>query len=69
MLELKRTQKERVLAYLQQGHRITPAKAMFMFKVQRLAAVIDKLKNDGHSINTNLLQDLEGCRYAEYSLA
>lgn len=61
-------QKEKVLEYLQQGKTITPVKAIAEFAVYRLAAIIHRLRDEGHNITTVMKRSHNGKPYAEYRL-
>ena len=48
---MKKTQKEKVLAYLQKNHKgITSMKAFWLYRITRLSSVIYDLRGEGHSI-------------------
>lgn len=61
-------QKSAVLNYLREFGPITPLKAMSEFRIMRLAAVVKRLRNDGHDIHTTIRKTYDGRPYAEYSL-
>lgn len=63
------TQKEDVLKHLTAGKTITPAKALTVYGITRLAARIYELKRDGHDIISRLKEDEKGRAYAEYRLS
>ena len=46
------TQSNQILKYLENGHSLTPRKAMVEFGVMRLAARIKDLRDDGHAIKS-----------------
>ena len=62
------TQKEKVLRHLRRGETLTPAEALIVYKVPRLAARIHELKQAGHFISTQMKTDGEGQHYASYRL-
>lgn len=70
---MKKSQRELVLKYLQ-THKtgITPLQAMEKFGVERLAARISDLKEDGHPIVKNMVvvknRFGDKCRVAQYRL-
>ena len=49
---MKETQKDKVLAWLLGGYSITPQIAVQMFNCWRLSSVINRLRNEGHTIET-----------------
>lgn len=64
-----KSQKEQVLAYLKKHKSITSWEAIQEFHITRLAAIIFLLKDDGHSIFTQRMKDLEtGKSWAKYTL-
>ena len=63
-----KSQHQAVLEYLGLGKSITPLKARHLFGVERLADVVYKLKKKGHDVCTELKQDENNKRYAEYWL-
>lgn len=62
------SQKVMVLNYLQSFGPITPLKAQSEFGCWRLASVINRLRNDGHSIITVPRRTYSGKAFAEYRL-
>ena len=46
------TQSNQILKYLENGHSLTPRKAMVEFGVMRLAARIKDLRDDGYAIKS-----------------
>lgn len=69
------SQKEQLLSYLHQydhnGQRrgITPLEAIGLYRIYRLAARIQDLRDDGHSITTEKRTDATGKTYARYFLS
>lgn len=63
-----RSQKELVLAHLQLGMPITPIKALAEYGVMRLAAVVYRLRGDGHNIIAEVRRSVSNKPYAEYRL-
>jgi hypothetical protein len=61
------SQSSAILLYLQSGHTLTAYDALRLFNCLRLAARIDDLRRDGHSIET-LMVEGDGKRWAEYKL-
>ena len=62
------TQQEKVLDYLRKKERITSATAISVLGITRLADVIFKLKQKGHSFVTEMKMGVNGSPYAEYRL-
>ena len=56
-----------VLAHLKKGKTITSWQAFEKFRATRLADIIFKLRNCGHDISTEMIEDNE-TRYARYRL-
>jgi len=65
--KMKPTQNTAVLSYMQKRSSITQATASAVLAVSRLAAVILRLKQRGHTINTAYVEGVKG-RYAVYTL-
>ena len=62
------SQTQQILLYLQSGRELTPLEALQMFKVMRLAARIEELREAGHPIQTRMVrQGRKG--WAAYTLA
>lgn len=61
------TQAARVLLYLKQNGSITPWQAIMELHITRLAAVINKLRGEGHNIETTVKTN-KGTRWAEYRI-
>jgi hypothetical protein len=57
-----------ILAYMQRGQRIDAMKALSMFRCFRLAARIGELREAGHDIKTEMVDNHNGGRHAEYYL-
>jgi hypothetical protein len=63
------SQASRILAYLQQGHSLTPMEALNLFKCWSLSQRITNLRQQGHRIITTMVDDTEtGKHYARYHL-
>lgn len=63
------SQKSRILAYMKQGHTITPVEALTMFGSFRLGARIADIKAEGYLVHTEMIKDPRtGKRYAQYSI-
>lgn len=67
---MKKSQNDRILAYLKEGKSITPIEALELFGSLRLAARIADLKKKGHNITSQLVSYnfMNHGRYAEYKL-
>lgn len=72
---VQRSQKELLLAYMHQinpqtGMRpgITALEAIGLFRIYRLAARINDLRDDGHLITTEIKTDATGKTFAKYYL-
>lgn len=63
-----KSQREKVLDYLMAGHTITNDKAMSVFTIRRLSALIHVIREDGWNVKTAWKTSWNGSRYAEYSL-
>jgi hypothetical protein len=62
------SQNDLVLEYMKEFGPITPVKARQEFGVERLAAVIHRLRNQGHNIVTVDRRSYRNRQYAEYHL-
>lgn len=62
------TQIEQVRRHLQDGKSITPATAMAVYGIFRLASVIEDLRRSGMEIDTVLKRDEVGKQYGEYRM-
>jgi len=60
------TQVQQVRAHLSAGKSITPASAIAVYGIFRLASVIEDLRNTGMEIDTVLKWDEVGKQYGEY---
>lgn len=64
------SQRAKILAHLQKGYSITPISALDKFQCFRLGARIWDLKDKGHQIETDMVDDKKtGKRYASYRLS
>ena len=64
--EKSASQAKRILAYMQEGHRITPIDALNLFKCFRLGARIADLKADGHEIKSEFVKTDTGKHVKSY---
>ena len=64
----EKTQREKVLDYLMTGANITNDKAMSLFQIRRLSAVILQIRKDGWKVQKEWKQSFNGSRYASYTL-
>ena len=62
------SQAKRILAYMQEGHRITTLEALDLFKCFRLGARIADLKADGHDIKSAFVWTHTGKHVKQYWL-
>lgn len=62
------TQVSRIADHLEAGKSITPAIAMAVYGIVRLASVIEDLRQAGYEIDTMLKRDEMGKQYGEYRL-
>lgn len=58
----------RILSHLRRGKTITNNESMLVYGIYRLSDVINKLRNKGYDIETELKRDEVGRRYSSYSL-
>lgn len=66
---MAQTQNQRIKEYLENGHKLTPLKALNLFGCFRLASRISDLKKQGMNIKTEMVTDANtGKQYASYSL-
>tara|TARA_Y100001963_G_scaffold27424_1_gene37350 strand:+ start:1766 stop:2020 length:255 start_codon:yes stop_codon:yes gene_type:complete len=63
----KKSQKDSILNYLEEGNEITPIEALDRFGCFRLADVIFKLKQEGYDIQTKMVSN-GSKKYASYRL-
>jgi len=62
------TQAEIITNHLQQHGSITPLEAQSNYNVWRLAAVVNRLKNRGLNITSQMKRAPSGAKYAVYTL-
>lgn len=62
------TQKQAILAALQDGRSLTPIEALAEFGCFRLGARIHELREEGYAIATDIIQTYGGARIARYRL-
>lgn len=62
------TQTQRIRKHLEDGKTITPAIAIAVYGIFRLAAVVNDLRNMGVEIDAVIKHDEMGKKYAEYRL-
>ena len=58
-----------ILSHLKAGKNITQMKAMGVYHVSRLSHVVNKLRQAGYDIVTEMCEDEVGGKYASYTLA
>jgi len=59
------TKKQQVLNYLQSGHGVTGHTALYHFGLYRLSSTIHRLRQEGHTIHTEMIEE-DGETYAKY---
>jgi len=64
----KRTQNNKILQHLLNGHSITPIQALEKFGCFRLGARIFELRKQGFYIDTETVDNGEGNKFAKYIL-
>ena len=62
-------QTRKVLGHIEQHGSISPLEAFGVYRITRLAARINEIRDAGVEIVTTMKQDAAGQRYASYSLA
>lgn len=62
-------QTRKVLAHMEQHSSISPLEAFGVYRITRLAARINEIRDAGVEIITTMKRDATGTRYASYSLA
>jgi hypothetical protein len=62
-------QARKILAHLEAGKTITPAKSLTIYSIYRLSDCILKIRRAGHCVITENRQDEQGHKYAKYRLA
>ena len=65
---MSNSQKTRILKHLEDGRSITPIDALNLFGCFRLSDVIFKLKQEGHDIQTDMVENQNGKKFASYTL-
>ena len=65
---MSNSQKTRILKHLEDGRSITPLDALNLFGCFRLSAVIFDLKEEGHDIQTKMVTNQNGKKFASYTL-
>ena len=63
----KKTQKERVLKFMEEGNSITPIEALERFGCFRLAHIIWEIRKDRHVYTRMIKHPKYGTKFAEYS--
>lgn len=63
---LSDSQAKRILAYMQEGHRITPIEALNLFGCFRLGARIADLRAGGHAIESEFVTTESGKHVKSY---
>ncbi len=69
MIKEEQSQTEKILKYLKTGHTLTHLQAEALFKITRLAARVNDLRNKGYIIITETIKSPSSeARYARYKL-
>lgn len=61
-------QAKTVLRHLRSVGHITPAQALIVYSISRLAACIYEIRKIGYPVKREMRQDAQGHHYARYSL-
>ena len=64
----KPSQTQLILGHLVTRGSISALEAMSLYRIFRLAARVEELRNQGYEIDTEMKTDLTGKRYARYVL-
>ena len=67
-MKTKKSQNKLILEHLRMRGTITPLEALHFYGCMRLASRINVLRNQGQEIETNMIKDKGGKRYAQYEL-
>ncbi len=62
-------QAKTILRHLRQGKSISPAEALIVYSISRLASCIHEIRNIGYMVSTEIRKDTRGHKYARYQLA
>ena len=63
----KMTQKDKVLAHLQENKKINPMEGLNLYGTFRIAAIIHTLRDEGHNIETKMINNgVKKNHFAEY---
>lgn len=65
---MKTSKKELIKRHLETGASITGLQSIDRFKLYRLSSAINRLRNSGMNIETIMVDDGNGVRYAVYQL-
>ena len=61
------TQKDKVLAHLQENKKINPMEGLNLYGTFRIAAIIHTLRDEGHNIETKMINNgVKKNHFAEY---
>ena len=63
-----KSQNEKILMHLLKGKKINPMTALSKYGCFRLASRINDLRSQGHYIETKMIANRDGNRFAEYYL-
>lgn len=62
-------QAKTVLRHLRNNDHISPAEALIVYGISRLAACVFELRKAGYTVSTDMAADAQGRKYARYSMA
>lgn len=62
------TKYEKVRNHILSGMPITPLQSLKLYGLQRLASLVNKMRNKGYDITTVMVSEEDGTRYAKYFL-
>ena len=60
------TKYSQVRKHILSGQPITTLQSLRLYGLQRLASLINRMRNDGHKIKTVMVEEPDGTRYAKY---
>lgn len=60
------TKYEQVRKHILSGEPITALQSLRLYGLQRLASLINRMRNEGHKIKTIMVEEPDGTRYAKY---
>lgn len=60
------TKYSKVRKHILSGQPITALQSLRLYGLQRLASLINRMRNEGHKIKTIMVEEPGGTRYAKY---